>query len=240
MKTQQHSASRIHWLQHVPFEGLGSMEPWIRNQGFSLTSTAFYAGQMPPSMDAFDWLIVMGGPMNIHEEERYEWLASEKRFVEQAIAVGKTVLGICLGAQLLADVLGARVYPGPHKEIGWFPIEKTVEAEGAPAAEFLPQRLEAFHWHGDTFDLPDGAVHLARSRACENQGFVYGQRVVGLQFHLETTPESAGDLIENCGHEIAAGGPFIQTPAAMLADSGRFERINAVMDRLLQQQTGYR
>lgn len=238
METRQHPTSRIHWLQHVPFEGLGSMEPWIKRRGFPLTSTALYAGEMPPPMDAFDWLIVMGGPMNIYEEERYGWLASEKRFVEQAVTAGKTVLGICLGAQLLADVLGARVYPGPNKEIGWFAIEKTAEAQGVPDAEFLPQRLEVFHWHGDTFELPDGAVHLARSQACENQGFVYGKRVVGLQFHLETTPDSAGDLIQNCGHEITAGGPFIQTPEAMLADSGRFQRINAVMNQLLQQQAG--
>lgn len=222
----------LHYLQHVPFEGLGSIELWVRTAGHRLTTTRCYAGDPLPRLDKFDGLIVLGGPMSVHDEARHSWLAGEKRFLEQAINSGKIVLGICLGAQLIAAVLGARVYRNRQKEIGWFPVWKTADAGSAAMASALPSQMEVFHWHGETFDLPPGAVHLARSEACEHQAFAYGAQVLALQFHLETTPESAAALIEHCGDELVAG-PTIQTAGQVLGDAGRFRGINETMCRLL-------
>jgi len=138
---------KLHWLQHVPFEGLGIIEEWAETNSFEFSCTRLHADEQLPRIGSFDWLVVMGGPMGIYDHEEHPWLVAEKRFIKNAIDAGKTVLGICLGAQLIADVLGAKVYAGPQKEIGWFPIRR---AEGAP--EIIPEELTAFHWHGDTFD----------------------------------------------------------------------------------------
>lgn len=222
----------LHYFQHVPFEDLGSIESWAKDAECWITLTRFFAGDPLPDFNGIDWLIIMGGPMNIYEEHKYPWLASEKSYIEQAIAKGKVVLGICLGAQLIADVLGTSIYPNKHKEIGWFPIQKSDDSEASRLADFLPEEIEVFHWHGDTFDTPPGAINIASSAACKNQGFIYDDKVVGLQFHLETTKQNATDLIEHCSSEIV-DGPFIQSPAAMLSDELRFKKINAVMEGLL-------
>ncbi len=222
----------IHYLQHVPFEGLGSIEVWAQSRRDRVTATRLYGSDALPRLADVDLLIVMGGPMNIYEHDRYPWLLEEKRFIERAITAGKPVLGVCLGAQLVADVLGARVYRNAEKEIGWFPIETTAAAAATRAFRDLPRKIEAFHWHGDTFDIPRGAVHLARSAACENQAFTYDERVVGLQFHLETTPQSARAIIEHSADEIVPGR-FIQSAEAMLSDAHRFVAINEAMRRVL-------
>lgn len=227
---------RVHWLQHVPFEGLGSIENWIRRRQHALGVTRFHRGESLPAVAAADLLVVMGGPMNIHEESKYPWLAQEKRFVEATIAAGRRVLGVCLGAQLVADVLGARVLANAEKEIGWFPVEVTGAAGASGLFGAFPQRLEVFHWHGDTFDIPAGALHVARSEGCAHQAFAYDERVVGLQFHLETTPASARQLITHCADELVAGR-YIQTPQEMLADERRFDEVNAVMHGLLDRLT---
>lgn len=222
----------VHYLQHVPFEGLGSIGGWVRRGGHTLGATRFHLGEPVPSVQTVDLLLVMGGPMNIHDEAKYPWLADEKRFIERAIAVRKRVLGICLGAQLVADVLGAKVYANADKEIGWFPIEVTDAASSDGPFETLPRQIDVFHWHGDTYDIPTGAVHAARSAGCANQAFVYDGRVVGLQFHLETTLDSAQRLIAHGTNELVQGR-YIQTPQEMLADASRFDAINRVMHDLL-------
>ncbi len=218
---------RLHWLQHVPFEGLGFIETWAKSQSAKITSTRLFAGEPLPESDQFDWLVVMGGPMGIYDHDKHPWLVAEKQFIQQAIDAGKTILGICLGAQLIADVLGAKVYPGPQKEIGWFPIKRSADA---PA--LLPEKAAVFHWHGDTFDLPNGALGLASSEACKNQGFIYENRVVGLQFHMETTPESMEALIKNCGHELV-DAPFVQPAEEMRAGFTHIKTVNALMEELL-------
>lgn len=222
----------LHHLQHVPFEGLASIGTWAVTRGHRVAATRLHAGESLPRLGQVDWLVVMGGPMNIYEEEKFPWLAAEKRFIQSAIEGGKVVLGICLGAQLIADVLGGPIGRNAHKEIGWFPVRKTEAAARSRVCDSLPAELEAFHWHGDTFALPPGAVHVARSAACENQAFIYDERVIGLQFHLETTPESARLLAQHCADELVTG-PFIQTAGAMLADPRRFARINEAMWKLL-------
>jgi GMP synthase-like glutamine amidotransferase len=224
---------QVHWFQHVPFEGLGSIEPWLRGHGHALSATRLYAGELPPSPDSYEWLIVMGGPMNIHEEGRHPWLAAEKQAIRAALERGCRVLGICLGAQLIADVLGAPVTRNAQREIGWFPVELTAAGRRHPLFADFPDRFEAYHWHGDTFGLPAGATQLASSAACAQQAYAWGTRVVGLQFHLETTADSAAALIEHAGDEIVPA-PYVQDAGTMLADTARFVRLNALMDGLLR------
>jgi GMP synthase (glutamine-hydrolysing) len=222
----------IHYLQHVPFEGLGSIERWIRRGPHVLGATRLYRDDPLPAVEAVDLLVVMGGPMNIYDEAKNRWLAKEKRYIERAVSAGKRVLGICLGAQLVADVLGAQVYANADKEIGWFPVELTEAASASDLFAAFPAQFEAFHWHGDTFDIPAGALHVARSAGCAHQAFVYDERVVGLQFHLETTPASARQLIAHGTDEIVEGR-FIQMPLTMLANPQRFDSINLAMHGLL-------
>lgn len=221
----------IHWLQHVPFEGLGAIEKWAGRMGHTLCCTRLFAGDPLPQQDAFEMLVVMGGPMGIYDEQEYPWLIQEKIFIKATISAGKPVLGICLGAQLLADVLGARVTANREKEIGWFPVTRT-DAVPSGLTGVLPESQTVFHWHGDTFDLPADAVHLYSSIGCHNQAFQYKDRVLALQFHLETTPESAVSLINNCRHELVRG-PWIQTELEIIDSNEKFAGINLTMDRIL-------
>ena len=225
---------RAHYFQHVPFEGPGSIEPWLVSNGFELTGTRFYESAELPQPDAIDFLVIMGGPMSVNEEDTHPWLPLEKQFIRQTIALGKPVLGVCLGAQLIASAMGSRVFPNPVKEIGWFPIHATPDTATASAPIFrFPASEIVFHWHGETFDLPPDAVRLARSEACENQAFQLGRRVIGLQFHLETTPELARDLVSNCRGEIVPAR-YVQTEEEILsARSSRYKAINDLMSGIL-------
>jgi GMP synthase-like glutamine amidotransferase len=228
----------IHYLQHVSFEGLGSIQYWVRRGPHTLSATRFYRGEPLPAIEEVDLLVVMGGTMNIYEEAKYPWLAQEKRFIEQAIAGGCRVLGVCLGAQLVANVLGAKVYASPDKEIGWFPVQLAEAASTSCLFTAFPPVLEVFHWHGDTFDIPAGALHIARSAGCAHQAFVYDERVVGLQFHLEATRASAQQIIAHCADEMVEG-QYIQSPHLILADASRFNAINRTMDEMLDRLTAF-
>lgn len=226
------SARRAHYLQHVPFEGLGSIELWLREAGFEITGTKLFESVEFPAPGDIDLLVAMGGPMSVNDEAALPWLVAEKAFVRRCVRHATPVLGVCLGAQLIASALGARVYPNREKEIGWFPI-RAVTGAGGPAAFRFPPRIDVFHWHGETFDLPDGAVRLAGSEGCENQAFQIGPTVIGLQFHLETTPESAAALAAHCRDELVPGR-FIQSEQALLdVPPAHYATINALMGDLL-------
>ncbi len=224
---------RIHALQHVPFEDLAHIATWARQRGHTVSSTRFFASDDLPPVDRIDGLVIMGGPMSIHDEAFFPWLVAEKRWIEQVIRADKPVLGICLGAQLMASVLGATVYKNPFQEIGWFSVRKMPLDQETPITHALPTTWEAFHWHGETFDLPAGALHLASSDGCRQQAFLYGRQVVGLQFHLETTPESANRLITHCAEDLHPGGQYVQTIREIQAGGERFDRIHRVMEDLL-------
>jgi GMP synthase-like glutamine amidotransferase len=228
---------RAHVLQHVPFEGPAKIAAWLQARGAALSTSRLWAGEAAPPPECFDWLIVLGGPMNVDEQARHPWLADEKRRIEQAIRAGRRVLGVCLGAQLVASVLGAKVTRNRHAEIGWFEIEKLPGADASAVGRALPARAEVFHWHGDTFALPVGALPLARSAACEQQAFVYGDRVLALQFHLETTSEAALALIEHAAAELVPG-PWIQSRETMLADASRFARLETLLGSVLEAFAG--
>jgi GMP synthase-like glutamine amidotransferase len=222
---------RAHWLQHVPFEGLGSIEPWLRRAGCDVTVTRFHESPDLPDAADVDALVVMGGPMSVNDGERYPWLAAEKRFIRGTIEAGVPVLGVCLGAQLIAGALGARVYKSPRREIGWFPVRGVFPA-GGPAFSF-PKEIEVFHWHGETFDLPPGAVRLAESDGCANQAFQIGRSVVGLQFHLEATAGAVRSLVESCRSELIPARYVQPEKDILAAPPGRYRRINRLMEEIL-------
>jgi GMP synthase-like glutamine amidotransferase len=221
---------RIRVFQHVPFEGIGCMDPWARARGHRVEHTRFHAGDVPPPAGAYDWLIVMGGPMGARDEGRLPWMAGEKRAIEAALAAGKAVLGVCLGAQLIADVLGAEVRRNRQAEIGWFPVTLSGEALRSPLAEAFPASFTAFHWHGDTFSIPAGAVPLGSSAACDNQGFLLGDRVLALQFHPEVTAAGVEDLLRECAHELRPGA-YVQDAASIRAGIAAAPGLNGMMDR---------
>ncbi len=223
---------RIHYFQHVPFEGLGNIEDWIRSKNYALSATRFYAADPLPKLAEVDWLIIMGGPMGAYDDKKYSWLTAEKSFIEASIKAGKKVMGICLGAQLIASVLGEKVYPHVHKEIGWFPLRLTGEGMASALFKGYPAELPAFHWHGDTFSCPRGAEHLAETAACRNQAFAYGSKVVGLQFHLDVTRKTVEQLIENGALELVSG-KYIQKPEQMMRPADEFKNIRKYMYKML-------
>jgi GMP synthase-like glutamine amidotransferase len=224
---------RAHVFQHVPFEGPGSIAPWLEARGATIGVTRFFQNDPLPKIEEIDFLVVMGGPMSVNDERVLPWLVTEKRFIREMIDHGKPVLGICLGAQMIANVLGAKVYPNPEKEIGWWPVQSTPGADHPHAVFRFPDHCVVFHWHGETFDLPQGAVRLAKSAACANQAFQFGANVIGLQFHLETTPASARELVANCRDELVPG-KYIQSGSAILAaPPEQYATINALMEQVL-------
>ena len=222
---------RLHCLQHVPFEDMANIEVWAKDKGFQVSRTLLYEGEELPLLSKFDLLVIMGGPMGVHDEAQYPWLKTEKRFIRQAMATGKIVLGICLGAQLIAQVLGANVTKNPQKEIGWFPVNMTPEARNAPVFQGIPDEFMAFHWHGDTFEIPKDAVRIASTEACANQAFVLG-RIYGLQFHLESSRDSIERLIANCGDELKEG-PHVQNADAIRAGMGHVKETEPILSLLL-------
>jgi GMP synthase-like glutamine amidotransferase len=223
---------KVHYFQHVPFEGLGCIGTWLAAHGIDADSTRFDEAARLPAIRDIDLLIVLGGPMSANDAEQYPWLAAEKSFIRTAIREGKRVLGICLGAQLIASALGARVYRNAAREIGWHPIASVPVAPGSMAFQF-PSAMQVFHWHGERFDLPAGSVQLARSVACEQQAFQLGARVMGLQFHLETTPASARALVTHCPADVEPG-THVQSAADILAaPDAYYATANAWMGQVL-------
>ena len=225
---------KVHILQHVPFEGIGSIGSWLSARGGNISHTRFFESSTLPKLQGLDLIIAMGGPMSVNDEASLSWLKTEKLFIREAVALGLPVVGICLGAQLIASALGARVYSNENKEIGWFEIEAT---PGTHEVFCFPNRTTVFHWHGETFDLPAGAVRLAKSAGCANQAFQIGNNVIGLQFHLETTAVSADSIITNCRQELVAG-PYVQSESRIRAVRPEtYTTINRLMSDVLSYVT---
>lgn len=222
---------RILCLQHVAFETPSTIADWARDRRHPLTCVLMHEGVRLPCLEDIDMLVLMGGPMSVHDEADLPWLADEKQYVSRAIAAGKRVLGVCLGAQLIAEVLGGKVTKNRWREIGWFPMQRT---PGVPASleRLLPPSLPGFHWHGETFSLPPGAVRLASSAACANQVFAWGDRVLGMQCHLEVTPDDARELGSACADELV-DAPYVQDAATIMGQPQRFAAANVALRHLL-------
>jgi GMP synthase (glutamine-hydrolysing) len=227
---------KLHFLQHVPFEDIAHMKNWADRRSITVSKTALYSGDQFLFINDFDVLVVMGGPMNIYDHQQFPWLTPEKIFIEKAISASKPVLGVCLGAQLIADVAGAKIYPNEHKEIGFFDLKRTTQDDNSDLFNSIPESFCAFHWHGGTFDLPAGAIHLAQSEVCKNQAFQLGDRVLGLQFHLESTQASIDKLIRNCSDELT-DAPYIQSAEKMRSLADNTMSINPLMDTIMDNLT---
>ena len=223
---------RVHYLQHVEYENLANIEPWLKKRGHKLTKTLLYKNQELPSVDKFDWLIIMGGPMNIYEDKKYPWLALEKKFIREAVKNGKIVLGVCLGAQLLSHCLGGKVTPNKYKEIGFFPVSLTKHGKSSGIFSGLPDEFIAMHWHGDTFFIPKGALRLASSKGCKNQAFSMGDRVFGLQFHFEYSPAHIEGFFKDPGNALNPD-KYVQPQEVIMKNAAGFKQIKKLMGRIL-------
>lgn len=233
------TGKRVHYLQHVDFEGLGYIQRWLLENKLEYTATKFYEpGAVLPDPADIDILIIMGGPMSIYDENRYVWLKSEKVFIKNCIAAGKKVLGICLGAQLIADVLGAAVHKAMYKEIGWFPVRPAADSAskdrtGQLLTALFSDHPTVFHWHGDQFELPGGAADLLNSVANGHQAFTLNESVIGLQFHLEVTEQSLERMLEKGGSELGGSEPYVQAEERIRSGSSYINHCNRLMQQLL-------
>lgn len=226
---------RIHYLQHVPFEMPAYIAKWAHSKGHTFTGTHLYNYEALPPVEQIDWLIIMGGPMNIYQETEYPWLAVEKQFIRAAIDAGKIVLGICLGAQLIADVLGGKVTKNPEAEIGWLPVTLNEAACRLPLFKNFSVETLVFQWHNDTFStLGSGTECIAGSEACTHQAFIYQECVIGFQFHLESTAESILALLHHCKDEIKPGR-YVQTAEKIQSGLRFVATANALMAEFLDQ-----
>ena len=219
---------RVLCLQHVPFEGPALLTGLLADYGLTVeVHPVFERPELPDPRD-FRLVVATGGPMSVHDHDRHGWLAAEKRWLREAIAARVPVLGICLGSQLIAAALGAAVRPNGEREVGWFPVTAAFDDPLTAALCMAPRVL---HWHGERWDLPAGARRLAGSEACDHQAFAIGDRVLGLQFHLEMDRPAVAALIENCPEDLEPG-PWVQTADSMLDADPDFAASRSALARV--------
>ena len=197
-------------ITQVDFEDGANIDAWAADNGHQVRYHHMYRSDRLPAVDTVEFAAIMGGPMGVNDQTQYPYLLTEKRFIKDMLNSGKPMLGICLGAQLIASVLGAKVEKNRYREIGWDKVNLTKSGKES-LMSVLPEEFIAFHLHGDTFSIPQSAAKLACSRACDNQAFSYGDNVLGLQFHLEYSRRSVELIVENCADELSLTGPYIQS-----------------------------
>lgn len=241
---------RIHALFHTDYADLSFIKRWANRHNHPITISRSYHNDSLLEPDSFDWLMVMGGPMSVYDEDKYPWLMAEKRLIKQAIDAGKTVIGICLGAQLISHCLGADVQPSGAKEIGWLPMHLTQAGQAHPLLQDLPQDFIVFHFHSEGFDCPKGASIIASTEAWANQGFIYqtpkhknrGTWVLGWQCHFEATAESLPKMITSGNAAIQSGlqdyPKTVQSPDEILALGAKYieennARLGAMLNRIV-------
>lgn len=220
----------IHVFQHVDFEHPGHIAIWAEKNGHKMSFSQLWQEPVQQeNLDKSDMLLVMGGPMGIFDYDKYAWLKLEKDYIAQYLDSGRKIMGVCLGAQLLADVMGAMVYPGKASEIGWMPLSFLND-------EKLPESQIVMHWHGDTFDIPFGATCIAASELTPNQGFVLGNQVLALQFHIEMTEETLAAMVKHCGDELQKSD-FVQTKDEILEGAKFLPACQDLLDNWLDRFT---
>jgi GMP synthase-like glutamine amidotransferase len=224
-------------LQHVASEGPGAIAPWAKKAGHTLTVIRLDKGEPIPPVNTVDGVIVLGGPMSVNDGEEIPWLRAERRIIEGAISSERMVVGICLGAQHIAKILGAGVRRAPHKEIGWFPVQWRRTTASSMTRGFGVNSVPVFHWHGETFDIPLGASHLASSEGCPNQAFLYGRHVLAMQFHLEVTNAYVSAWVKQ-GDDDLKPGPFVQSAEAIEKGTehipANIALLHTLLDRLVE------
>jgi GMP synthase-like glutamine amidotransferase len=228
----------IHLVRHDDFEIPGGIGTWAASRGRPLRDIFFFreGDSAPPAPAEVDTLVIMGGTMSANDEATLPWIRREKLWVSEVVTSGAKVLGICLGCQILASILGGRVYRNAHREIGWFPVRRTEEARRTAIGSAIPEVHESFLWHSDTFDIPPGAVRVAASEASVNQGFVWRESVAGVQFHPEMTRDGAAVIVANSAHEIVPG-PYVQEAETFLTGPERYAALERVMHAILDRLT---
>jgi GMP synthase-like glutamine amidotransferase len=222
---------------NISFEGPGYINDWMERHDHKMQVWRLYENPSLPKVKEIGLLVVMGGPMNIYEEEKYPYLAREKQLIAACIQHHRKVLGICLGAQLIADALGAKVFKNREKEIGWFPVHPDAEVRNHEILSVFPDTFTPFHWHGETFDLPEDARSLGSSAACLNQGFLYGDHVLALQFHLEVTPRIIEGLLQHAPDDLT-GEPFVQPVRDIREGMDHCTANRAILFQLLERFLG--
>lgn len=231
---------RVHFLQHVAFETPGYINDWAEWNDFDTSFTRLFENEVLPALDDFDLLVVMGGPMGVYNNDQYPWLIDEKTLIKKSIEAGKYVLGVCLGAQLIAASMGAKVYPSGLQEIGWYKIRLSETGEKMWKSLAPDYSWTVLHWHGDTFDLPEGATLLASSEAISNQAFCIGDNVLAFQFHLEATPVNATAMITKLEEDLKAlqGEKWVMSAKEIMEPELFFNDANALLEAILDKFVG--
>jgi GMP synthase-like glutamine amidotransferase len=227
---------KIHCFQHVAFENLGTIENWAVSNNHSISYTCFFEKNISfPDLSEIDMLIVLGGFMNVNDEKQFPWLKSEKEFIKKGIDSGIKVIGICLGSQLLSASLGSKVYKSQETEIGFYPITFHQTALDLSLFKHFSNPYTVFQWHGDTFELPQGAQLLASSEGCENQAYLLGTNVLAMQFHLEMNETVLNEMLKHDGHELEEKGKYIQTESQIRANYHYLQQNKTDLYELLNQ-----
>lgn len=203
-------------FKHVPFEGPGTLIEPLKTLGIKYREVNLYEGGAPKNLEGCGGLIIMGGPMNVYEEDEFPFLKYEDKLIKEALAKRLPMIGVCLGAQLMAKAAGAKVTKGHKKEIGWYPLHLTEEAKTDSAFSSLPAKVEVFQWHGDTFDIPKGAVRLASSELFPNQAFRIGENAYAFQFHIEVTEAIIKEWIGINGTELEGVRDYIDSKKVLV------------------------
>ncbi len=232
---------RVHYFQHIAGEGFGSCYDYLKAHQAKITATEFFAlpVDLPlelealPDIDEVDLLIIMGGTMSVNDEANYPWLKLEKRWLRRYLSAGKPAIGLCLGAQLIANALGASVSRNQHQELGWMDVGRVSHI---PENYFqIPEKINIMQWHSETFEIPRGGVRLAQNNVCQNQMYQIGRNVLGFQFHPEITPHALQLLIENEEDSAVFNGEYVQ-PIAELKKTikSKFEQGNQLLNRAIE------
>jgi GMP synthase-like glutamine amidotransferase len=229
---------KIHCFQHVAFENLGTIENWAVSNNHSISYTYFFENNISfPDLTEIDMLIVLGGFMNVDDEEQFPWLESEKEFIKKGIDSGIKVVGICLGSQLISAALGSKVYKSQETEIGFYPITFNQTALNSSLFKYFSNPYTVFQWHGDTFELPQGAQLLASSEGCKNQAYLLGANVLAMQFHIEMNETVLNEMLKHDGQELEEKAKYIQTESEIRTNYHHLQQNKTDLYELLNQFT---